>query len=75
MYKMQEKILKEFGKYAVVNSEGAFDDERCYGCGWWFYTKDPYTYDGDCHTFHEDTLSELSYAIKEAAKLNDWSNR
>lgn len=75
LLKGQEKILKEFGKYGETGTIDDFDDERKYGNGWWWYSKDPYTYDAECHTFHEDTLEELYKAIKREAKLNNWEEK
>ena len=72
MYKTQEKILKEFGKYTETNDARAFCDERSCGCGWWFYTKAPYYSWDDCTTFHEDTLAELYQQLKLYSKKNDW---
>lgn len=74
MLKGQEKIIKAFGKYGQTGTALDFDDERFVGNGWWWYSKDPYTYDGDCHTFHEDTLEALYKAIKKACEQNNWRN-
>lgn len=75
MLKGQEKILKEFGKYGETGTIEDFDDERKYKNGWWWYSKDPYTYNNDCHTFHEDTLADLYKAIKNACIANKWNEK
>lgn len=75
MLKLQEKIIKEFGKYGETGTIADFDDERWVGNGWWWYSKDQYTYDDRCHTFHEDSLTELYKAIKTACKENNWANK
>ena len=72
MLKGQEKIIKKFGKFGETGTLADFDDERFVNNGWWWYSKDPYTWDDNCHTFHEQTLAELYQAINEAYNENNW---
>jgi hypothetical protein len=75
MLKGQEKIIRDFGGYGDAGDARDFDDETMYQNGWWWYSKDPFTYDGDCHTFHEQTLDELYRAIKRACNSNQWKEK
>lgn len=70
----RNKIIKDFGKFAN-SSMTDFDDERFVDNGWWWYSQDPFTYDDDCHTFHESTLEELYKAIEREAKRNNWEEK
>lgn len=75
MLKGQEKIIRDFGRFGETGTEADFDDDRENQNGWWWYSKDEYTYDDNCHTFHEDTLTELYRAIKRAYTANNWNNK